>query len=108
MATQTIRIQIPEGLDFADLNLHRDPVTLDVGFSWEPIEKICAASGIDLSFFREDQLENVGDLINHWYEAHLAFGGAPDIVQELLRAEVAAEMQTGGAVNVISHKGTLQ
>lgn len=108
MATQSVRIQIPEGLDFAELKLHRDPVTLDVEFDWAPIEAICALSGIDVRLFRDAPEDNVSELIVQWYLEHLARGGAPDAVQEQLLFEVQAEVAAGGQTGVINHAGRVQ
>lgn len=107
--TRTLRVQIPEGLDFVDLKLERDPVTLNISFDWAPIERICDLSGIDIALFRERHEDNVGGLIHAWYLEHLARGGRPDAVQEQLRAEVEAEFVTGSdQARVISHGGGVQ
>lgn len=108
MAEQSLRFQIPEGLDFAALQLERDPVTMDVAFDWAPIEAICALSGIDISLFREQDEGNVAGLIHAWYIEHLQRGGAPDAVQEQLLAEVQAEVLAGGQAGVINHGGGVQ
>jgi len=34
MATVSMKVVIPEGLEFSALKLSRDPVTLDVEFDW--------------------------------------------------------------------------
>lgn len=108
MATQSIRVQIPEGLDFSALSLERDPVTLAIAFDWRPIEEICRQSGIAITLFRDRDEDHVAGLIHAWYVEHLARGGAPDPVQELLRAEVEAEQAAGGQAGVISHGGRVQ
>jgi hypothetical protein len=85
------KIVIPTNVTFSDLKLARDPVTGGVRFSWEPIERICAASGIDISAFRDSHEDNVAGLITQWYEEHLRRGGARDPVQDDLIAEALAE-----------------
>ena len=85
MATVSMKVVIPEGLEFSALKLSRDPVTLDVEFDWGPIEQICDESGIDIDVFREQ-----------------------DPVQEMLLAEVQAEDAAGGQAGVINHAGGLQ
>lgn len=105
--TTAARVTIPDDVDFSHLKLARDPITLEVQFDWAPITRICAASGIDEALFRDQHEDNVSGLIQAWYLAHLARGGAPDPVQEQLRAEVAAEDHAGPA-GVISHGGSLQ
>jgi len=85
-----MRIVIPEAVDFADLNLAR-AASGEVSFAWEPIERICEASGIDVAIFREGPEDAVGDLITAWYAAHRQRGGKPDPVQEALIAEALSE-----------------
>lgn len=82
---------IPEDLTFAMLELARDRRTGDLSFNWEPIERICAASDLDLDTLLAESGENLSELILAWYEAHLAAGGPPDPVQESLLQEVEAE-----------------
>lgn len=94
MATP-VGISIPDGLAFADLHMARDPATGDVIFDWAPIEKICAASGLDIALFRDSHEDNVGGLIVAWY-AHARAQGEPiDPVQEQILAEVVAEDALG-------------
>lgn len=102
-----VTIQIPDDLDFSALKLARDPATLDLSFDWEPIERICAASGIDIALFREQHEDNVSGLIAAWYFEHRARGGAPDLVEEQIIAEVHAE-DALGIVNVQSAPGRTQ
>ncbi len=108
MATVSMRVVIPEGLEFSALKLSRDPVTFDVEFDWGPIEAICDESGIDIDVFRLQDEDNVAGLIHAWYIEHLEHGGAPDPVQEMLLAEVQAEDAAGGQAGVINHAGGLQ
>lgn len=91
-----VTICIPDDLEFSDLKLARDPITGDVSFDWAPIERICAASSIDASAFRDQHEDNVSGLIVQWYAAHLASGGARDRVQDDLIAEMLAEDALGG------------
>jgi hypothetical protein len=99
--TTLLRVAIPDGLDFADLKLTRDPETGAVEFDWGPIERICAASGLDPTLFRAGPEDNVAGLITAWYAEHLRRGGARDAVQDDLIAETIAEDVHGGGV---SHK----
>ena len=78
---------IPEGLEFSALELALDTRTGDLSFNWEPLELICAASGLDLDALIEESDDALSELINAWYEAHVAAGGAPDDVQERLLKE---------------------
>ena len=88
-------ISIPPDVTFADLKLRRDPITGSIGFSWDAIERVCAASGIDVDIFRQGDEDNMAGLLVAWYLAHRASGGAVDAVAETLIAEVAAEDEHG-------------
>lgn len=105
---QLLTIQIPADLDFADLKLSRDPVTLDIEFNWAPIEAICKLSGVDPAIFCDGPEDNLSSLVHAWYLVHLERGGEPDPVQEQLRAEVEAEFLPGGHAAVINHGGGIQ
>lgn len=86
-----IGVKIPEGLQFADLRLGRDPETLAVHFDWGPIRRICEASGIDESLLTHGPEDNVAGIIVGWYGHHRESGGEPDPIAEQLLAEVRAE-----------------
>lgn len=92
---QALKICIPDDLDFADLKLSRTS-TGEVEFDWGPIERICAASGLDFGLFRNETEDNVAGLLAAWYAEHRQHGGAPDQVQEDLIAEAMAEDEHGG------------
>jgi hypothetical protein len=99
--TQKTYIVIPDGVQFEDLKLTRDPVTSMVEFDMDPLERICEANDIDIGVFTDGGDGKVGGFLNAWYRAHRESGGAPDLVQEQLIAEVAAEEEFG-ALNVQS------
>ena len=88
-----VTIIIPDGVDFRNLGLAYEQG--DIAFSWDPIERICEASGIDIAVFRDQPEDNVARLITHWYAAHLEHGGARDPVADSLLAEVLAEELAG-------------
>lgn len=88
-------ITIPDGVAFADLELTRTPAGA-VRFAWPPLERICAASGIDIALLRDLHEDNVAGLIIAWYAAHRAQGGAPDSVAEDLIREAMLEDEHGG------------
>lgn len=89
-----IKICIPDDVRFSDLKLSRDADGM-IRFDWEPIDRICAASGVDPAILKEGPEDNVSGLIVRWYEAHLAAGGARDPVQDDLLGEVLAEDAAG-------------
>jgi hypothetical protein len=96
-----LTLQVPTDLDFAALDLRRDPVTREVLVAWEPIERICEVSGVDPQIFLEGHEDNVSRLIVAWYDSHRKLGGAPDAVAEQLLAEVVAD-ELYGEINVQS------
>lgn len=93
-----LRLQatIPNGLEFEDLALTRDPVTGTVRFNTAPLQAICDASGLDLVALAGSHDGVVCALIAAWYEDHLREGGAPDPVLEALDEEAWYEMERGG------------
>ena len=90
----TMKISIPDGLDFSDLRLSRSDDG-SVIFSWEPIEAICKESDIDPDFFRHSHEDNVSALIVGWYAEHRQRGGEQDAVAEELLEEIRLEDLTG-------------
>ncbi len=99
MEKTPVTICIPDDREFSDLKLARDSTSGDISFDWTPIERICEASGIDTSVFRDRHEDNVSGLIVQWYTAHLANGGARDRVQDELIAEMLAEDALGGGLS---------
>ena len=92
--TKMFAVTIPADVQIADLQLARDPDGT-VSFDWTPIELICAASGIDIAFLRDQPEDNLAELLTAWYRHHLAAGGVPDPVYAELIGEVAAEDAAG-------------
>jgi len=98
MEQQIALITIPEDVSFADLQYRREPDG-SVSFRWEPIERICEASGLDARIFRDAPEDVVAGLIVQWYRAHLASGGARDAHMDDLIAEAAIEDSRGQHVS---------
>lgn len=98
MNRQLTKIAIPEGVAFADLDLARKPDG-SVSFNWDPIEKICAASGVDVALFRDQDEDNVASLIAAWYAAAQAAGEPVDPIQEDLIKEILLEDERGGGLS---------
>jgi len=88
------QITIPDDVRFSDLHLARDQDG-HISFDWTPIERICAASGLDVALLRDAPEDNVASLIVAWYAEHLRNGGERDAVQDDLIAETAAEDAAG-------------
>lgn len=95
MQSQITAAVIPDGVQFSDLRLARDPDGM-VSFDWSVIDRICAASGLSPSLLRDGPEDNAASLIVAWYNAHRAGGGAPDPIAEDLIAEVRIEDEHGG------------
>lgn len=93
-----LQIIIPDDIDFADLQYARDPDG-SVSFDWAPIERICAASGIDIAVFRDSPEDNVAALIAQWYASHLRGGGAHNAAFDDLIAEARIEDESGGGLS---------
>lgn len=93
MSVIKLNFVVPEGVDFANLKLARDSDG-HVSFDWHPIEAICTANNIDITYFR-NSADAVAEFVNAWYERHIEHGGAPDKVQEQLREEVLLEDKFG-------------
>jgi hypothetical protein len=91
MSQINARIVIPAEVQFADLKMARDPKTGDVALDWAPIQKICDASGIDISLFRDQSEDNLGGLLAQWYAQHRAAGGLPDLAMDALIGEADIE-----------------
>ncbi|WP_043460765.1 hypothetical protein, partial [Azohydromonas australica] len=88
-----LRLTIPEGVDFADLHLSRDPEDGSLLFDVTPIQAICEASGVDFDQIVDGAEPFVAIFIAAWYEAHLERGGKPDAVLEDFMEE--ARLETG-------------
>lgn len=86
-----LKLTIPDGITFADLNLSRHPVTGEIAFDWWPIERICEASGLDVAIFKAGPEDNVATLFAVWYDAHRAEDGDPDPALEAVIAELRSE-----------------
>lgn len=93
-----IQLIIPDGVSFSDLKLERSP-NGNIVFDWDPIERICDASGQDIAIFRHSHEDNVAGLIFYWYQAHQSEGGEPDPVAEDLLAEADAENLHGFGIS---------
>ena len=98
MQSQIAAAVIPDGMQFSDLKLARDPDGM-VSFDHAVIDRICAASGLSPALLHDGPEDNLASLIVGWYNAHRARGGAPDPVAEDLIAEVRIEGERGGGIS---------
>ena len=93
----TLKIRLPEEIDFASLQLSRDPLTRQISFEWEPIEALCESSGIDADIFLHGPQSNVAGLLVAWYAEHIRSGGQRDAVADQMLIEAITEAQYGEA-----------
>lgn len=87
-----ITIQIPDGLDFGDLELTRE-ADGSVTFNLDVIEEIRVASNLPADAFNDEG--DLADLIIGWYAAHLELGGTRNEAADELIAEAEAEEAAG-------------
>jgi hypothetical protein len=88
------KLTIPDGLDFADLALEREPVTGRLLFAPAPLAAMCRCNKLDPAEILADEVPSRW-LICEWYVAHVTAGGAPDRVAEQILAEVADSPESG-------------
>lgn len=90
-----LRLAIPEGVDFSDLHLSRDPEDGSLIFDLAPIQLVCEASGADFDQVVDAAEPVVAAFIASWYEVHLQRGGKPDPVLEDFMEEARLETRLG-------------
>jgi hypothetical protein len=90
-----LRLTIPQGVDFADLHLSRDPEDGSLVFDMAPIQAICEASGIDFDEMVDGAEPLAALFIASWYELHLQRGGKADPVLEDFMEEAWLESRRG-------------
>ena len=86
---QPKKIIIPDGVQFADLALERDPITKRLLCKPEPLAKLFMANEIALQTLFDDE-DVVCWLVAEFYVEHRQAGGEPDSVAEDVVAEVAS------------------
>ena len=79
---------IPDGLQFADLELEREPLTNRLLYKPGPFARLLRANELDLQNFFNDE-DIACWLVAEFYLAHRADGGKPDPVAEDILAEDA-------------------
>lgn len=93
IAAQTLRINIPAELRFADLRLTRESGG-DLSFETSPLATIAEASGSPVEQLLQHE-EGIATVIVGWYRLARSRGEPADVVAEELAAEVAAEDAAG-------------
>ena len=88
-------LTLPDGVTFADLTFRVDGT--DYLHDLEPFRAFCRHNKIVMALLTTQMC---CDLINDWYDLHVAAGLARDPVMENLRAEIAAENRAQAGVQI--------
>jgi hypothetical protein len=87
MTTDTLlTLKLPEGYTFADLKLRRcedDAIDLDMDL----VKLICKINALDFEKVLQNPGPVVTSILTIWYKTHLAEGGAPDALMEVLKTQ---------------------
>jgi hypothetical protein len=81
-----LTLKLPEGYAFSDLKLRRcddDAIDLDM----ELVRLICKINGLDFEKVCQDPGPVVTSILTVWYKSHLAAGGQPDALMEVLKSQ---------------------
>ena len=73
------QLVVPDGLRFADLQLRLDPESGNLDFDTDPVERMCAANGLNIDEVMEDEAVQ---MLLSWYIQHRRQGGEADAVLE--------------------------
>lgn len=79
-----LTLKLPEGYTFSDLKLRRceaDAIDLDMDL----VKVICQLNGLDFEKVCQNPGPVVTSILTVWYKSHLAGGGQPDALMEVLR-----------------------
>lgn len=90
MIRRIAHISIPDGLTFSDLCLSRLP-SGRVQFSWAAIDRVRAASKMDVTLLRDADERSIYGLIIAWYEIARKNGESMDVPTEDLIAKLRDE-----------------
>ena len=88
-------LTLPTSVDFADLAFRVDGT--DYLYEARPFLRFCHHNEIAMTHLGVSQR---CELMQRWYDLHLAAGGARDPVMENLRAEIAAEDRLQGGIHI--------
>lgn len=94
MSHPTQNLTLPTGITFADLKFRVDGT--DYLHELKPFRAFCRHNRIAMSLLTTQMH---CDLINDWYDLHVATGGS-DPVMKNLRAEIAAEIRAQDGVQL--------
>lgn len=83
-----LTLKLPEGYTFADLKLRRcedDAIDLDMDL----VKLICKINGLDFQKVLQNPGPVVTSVLTIWYKKHLAEGGTPDALMEVLKTQAS-------------------
>ncbi len=81
-----LTLKLPEGYVFADLKLRRcadDAIDLDMDL----VQLICKINGLDVEKVLQNPGPVVTSILTIWYKTHMAEGGVPDALMEVLKTQ---------------------
>ena len=85
--TQKLRLEIPQGIKFSDLNITSEPDSYDITLNMVVVEHILEANNINISA-TTDENDFIGALLFKWYQEWISAGGKPNTTMEDLRSEI--------------------
>lgn len=83
-----LTLKLPEGYTFADLKLRRcedDAIDLEMDL----VKLICKINGLDFQKVLQNPGPVVTSVLTIWYKKHLAEGGTPDALMEVLKTQAS-------------------
>jgi hypothetical protein len=95
LITRVTTLTIPDGIDFGDLALERDPVSHTLFFDYAVLARVCDANGFAPASLSDEDISC--SLIGEWYVQHIGEGGAPDDTMEQILGELSRAADNGSA-----------
>jgi hypothetical protein len=81
-----LTLRLPEGYSFTDLKVRRcddDAIDLDMDL----VKLICSINGLNFDKVLQNPGPVITSILTVWYKSHLAQGGAPDALMEVLKLQ---------------------
>jgi hypothetical protein len=85
-ADALLTLKLPEGYVFADLKIRRcddDAIDLDMDL----VKLVCNINGLNFDKVLQNPGPVVTTILTVWYKKHLADGGTPDPLMEVLKSQ---------------------
>ena len=84
---QTFSLEIPQGVNFSDLDMTSEPNSYEITLNMVVVEHILKANNINLDE-TTDESDFIGALLFKWYQAWLSEGGEQNTTMDSLLAEI--------------------